>query len=73
MDRLIEWLERKDLNVEAAALLEALSPLAWVGAQVVYFAEPFLGAFGWEPRPVAEAMEDPEEMQKLLLRLREDS
>jgi hypothetical protein len=73
MDRVVQWLQDRELNIEAAILLEAASPLAWIGAQAVYFAEPFLGVFGVDSRSVAEAMEDPEQVQNLVGRLREES
>jgi hypothetical protein len=73
MDRLINWLHDKELNVEAALLLEAASPFAWLGAQAVYLVEPLLGAFGADPRALAELMEDPEQMEELSRRLRENS
>jgi hypothetical protein len=72
MDRIVQWLQDRELNVEAAILLEAASPLAWIGAQAVYIAEPFLGVFGVESRSWAEVMEDPEQIQNLVSRLRNE-
>ncbi len=41
-----EWLHRVGLDGLASTLLEALDPLAPLGAQVLYIAQPTLSLFG---------------------------
>ena len=52
------------------ALLEGMAPLAWVGAQAVYLAEPLLGGAGGRVHEVAQLLEDPAGVGLLLEQLR---
>jgi len=63
------------LNGMAAALLESGGPLAFLGAQAVYFAEPLLSPFvpGDDLAALARVLEDPGAVQSLANRLAEDT
>ncbi len=54
----------------AFALLEGVAPLAWVGAQAAYLAEPFFGGSGGRLGEVARLLEDPAKLGDLLDDLR---
>ena len=41
--RFVAWLHRAGLDTVAADVLEAAGPLAFLGAQLSYIAEPFVG------------------------------
>jgi len=63
-------LRRLGLAPWAAALFEALEPLALVGAQVGYLLEPIFG--GEALREWASVLEDPEQRADLSARLHQD-
>lgn len=77
--RRVEPLARKlhglGLGEFAAWLLEAAGPLAFLGAQALYFAGPALSALAPEDEVTALArlLEDPASAQALAHRLSEDS
>lgn len=54
----------------AFALLEGIAPLAWVGAQAAYLAEPLFGGPGGRLGEVARLLEDPAKLGGLLDDLR---
>lgn len=54
----------------AFALLEGVAPLAWVGAQAAYLAEPLFGGPGGRLHDMARLLEDPAGVGDLLDRLR---
>jgi hypothetical protein len=68
--RVAAHLRRMGLAPWAAALLEALEPLALVGAQVGYLLEPVFG--GGPLRDLATVLEDPEQRADLTDRLHHD-
>lgn len=68
--RLAAHVRRWGLAPWAAALLEALEPLALVGAQVGYLLEPIFG--GDALRDWASVLEDPEQRADLTDRLHLD-
>ncbi|HET7011004.1 MAG TPA: hypothetical protein VFI11_09535 [Anaerolineales bacterium] len=63
-------LRRLGLAPWAAALIEALEPLALVGAQVGYLLEPVFGGGVW--RDLASVLEDDEQRADLTARLHTD-
>lgn len=68
--RMAARLRRWGLAPWAAAWLEALEPLALVGAQVGYLLEPVFGGGLW--RDLATVLEDPEQRSDLTDRLHQD-
>jgi len=71
-EALLEWIKRKDLQVPAEIFLEMhrpLLPLAWsVAILVGGFLAPFFGPDYYQK---AEALRDPQFMDRILERLRE--
>lgn len=59
----VAWLERAGLQDLAADMLEAAGPLAFLGAQLSYFAEPFLGG---NMADLGRALENPDELARKL-------
>ncbi len=68
-----KFLHRWGLEEVVAALLEALGPLTLVGAQAVYFSQPFLGALlpDRQIAALAQVLEDRQETEAFVLILRE--
>jgi len=62
---IVAWLRRAGLNSFAASALEAFAPLATIGAQLGYIAEPFIGGSA----EFGRQLENPEE---LIRRLRDE-
>ena len=67
--RLSHWLHRMGLEGFAAALLEAGQPLAPLGAQLSYMAEPLLAGLGLPLAEVGQLLENPQRLDVLLRRL----
>jgi len=64
--RLSHWLHRMGLEGFAAALLEAGQPLAPLGAQLSYMAEPLLDGLGLPLAEVGQLLEDPRRLEALV-------
>ncbi|MBV6449793.1 MAG: hypothetical protein MHPDNHAH_00506 [Anaerolineales bacterium] len=64
----VEALKRLKLDGLALWLLEAGAPLAALGAQALYAAQPFIG--GKEPNRIAHMLENEEELQAFARLLR---
>ncbi len=69
-DALADGLRRHGLEGPALFLLEAIGPLAVLGAQAAYLLEPFFGP-GGRVRDVARLLENEQERTHFLNRLRE--
>ena len=65
----IQRFRRAGLGSIAAALLDGFSPLAPLGAQGLIFLQPLLGG-GETWQAVAEALEDPQQLEDLAADLR---
>ncbi len=74
-DSLTRRLRAWGLNGVAASLLEASGPLTVLGAQALYFANPFLTPFAAEDdvTALAHLLEDPAAVQRLAHRLAEEA
>jgi hypothetical protein len=64
-----ETLHRFKLDGLASWLLEAGSPLNLIGAQALYFSQPFIG--GKQIESIAQMLEDNDEIQAFVYFLRE--
>jgi len=64
-----ETLHRFKLDGLASWLLEAGSPLNLIGAQALYFSQPFIG--GKQVESIAQMLEDKDETQAFVYFLRE--
>lgn len=74
LDQIATTLKRRGLHSAALAVLEAGQPLAFVGSQVLWLAQPVLGLL-WPDVAVsqlAKLMEDPAAVQALMQRLDAD-
>ena len=78
IERLVEWIEARELRAPAILLLEANKPLAAIGGQALLFVQPLLGlagrALGWPAgtEPAAEwaaLLEHPAGIDRILERL----
>ena len=70
-DRLVRFLRRAGLGSAAAACLEAMRPLALLGAQFAYGAAPLFGARAdWIA--LGRRLEEPREIDDLLTALRHE-
>ncbi len=69
-DALADGLRKHGLEGPALFVLEAIGPLAVVGAQAAYLLEPFFGP-GGRARAVARLLENEQERAHFLGRLRE--
>ncbi len=69
--RLVKALRAWGLDGLAAGLLEGGGPLAFLGAQALYFGAPFLEPFGAEAQAqaLAQLLEDPAAVRALASRL----
>jgi len=67
--RLSDWLQRTGLGDFAAALLEAGRPLAPLGAQLSYMAEPLFSGLGLPLHEMGQVLEDPRQLDQLMRRL----
>lgn len=71
-DRLAARVRSLGLGTPASVLLEALAPLAWVGAQLGYLIEPLLGAAGAPHAGLPGLLEDPQRYAAFVEGLREE-
>lgn len=61
----VRWLHQTGRGTTAAAVLEAVSPLAIVGAQVLYLLHPLFGA-STDLYRTARLFEDPTSLDRLI-------
>jgi hypothetical protein len=61
-DRLAARMRSLGLAEAASTLLEACAPLAWVGAQLGYLAEPLLGPRAGRGSGLLDLLESPQRM-----------
>jgi hypothetical protein len=61
----LRWLRQTGRGTTAAAVLEAVSPLAAVGAQLLYLAQPLFST-STELRRTARVLEDPGLLSRIL-------
>jgi len=71
-DRLAARVRSLGLGGGASVLLEALAPLAWVGAQLGYLIEPLVGPPGASRGGVAGLLEDPQRYAAFIESLHEE-
>ena len=69
-ERVARWLQRVGLNQPAAFLLEAIGPLAFLGAQAAFLVEPMFGVSNNPIGDLARLLEDPTQVSELVERLR---
>lgn len=69
-ERVARWLQRVGLNQPAAFILEAIGPLAFLGAQAAFLVEPLIGASDNPVGDLARLLEDPTQVSELVERLR---
>ena len=69
-ERVARWLQRVRLNQPVAFLLEAIGPLAFLGAQAAFLVEPLLGTSDKRIGDLARLLEDPTQVSELVERLR---
>lgn len=64
-------IEQAGMVAPAILFLETFKPLAFIGAQLLWFAQPFLtlGLKETDVRELADLMEDPQGVEALLARL----
>ena len=75
MEKIVAQIERRSWRLPALFLLEAGQPLALLGGQLVWLSQPLLGLF-WSRQTVAslaEFLETPGSVPRLIARLEEDS
>ena len=74
-DAMARHLRAWGLSGLAASLLESAGPLAFVGAQALYFAGDTFAPFfdGGEVAALAQLLEDPAQVQRLARRLTEEA
>jgi hypothetical protein len=68
--RLIAHFGGTGLGNILAAILDAASPLAPIGAQAIYTLEPFLRGEGSDWTDLGRALEDPDSLEDLIKALR---
>jgi hypothetical protein len=68
--RLIAQLAGTGLGNILAAILDAVGPVAPIGAQAIYILDPLLSAEGSDWKALGKALEDPESLEKLIKALR---
>jgi hypothetical protein len=61
-DRLATRLRSLGLGDAASMLLEACAPLAWIGAQLGYLAEPLIGLHARRATGFLDLLENPQRM-----------
>jgi len=71
-DRLAARVRSLGLGGGASVLLEALAPLAWVGAQLGYLLEPLVGAPGAQRAGLVGLLEDPQRYTAFIESLHEE-
>ena len=69
-ERVARWLQRVGLNQPVAFILEAIGPLAFLGAQAAFLVEPLIGASDNPVGDFARLLEDPTQVSELVERLR---
>jgi hypothetical protein len=69
-ERVARWLQRVGLNQPVAFILEAIGPLAFLGAQAAFLMEPLIGASDNPVGDLARLLEDPTQVSELVERLR---
>ena len=70
-DTLIDWLQNAGLAEFTAVVLEAAGPLTVLGAQAIFMLEPLVSSPGSELRGLAHTLDDPEQVENLVQRLRD--
>jgi hypothetical protein len=70
-----DQIHRWGLSEVVASFLDAIGPLSFVGAQVLYFGQPFLRPLASEKHldGIARLLEDPLELNAFVTLLREES
>ena len=71
-ERAANWLQQLGLGIVAAGFLEAFRSLASIGAQMLYLFEPILGGRSDSIQDFARLLEDPDQVDDLIHRLREE-
>ena len=74
LDKIATTLKQRGLHTAALTLLEAGQPLAFIGSQLLWLAQPALTLL-WpssQVRQLAQLMEDPAAVRALMLRLAAD-
>ena len=71
-DRLAARVRSLGLGGGASVLLEALAPLAWVGAQLGYLLEPLVGVPGAQRAGLVGLLEDPQRYTAFIESLHEE-
>jgi hypothetical protein len=71
-DRLAARVRSLGLEGAASTLIEALAPLAWVGAQLGYMVGPLIGADASRGAGLVGMLEDPQRMAGLVENLRRE-
>lgn len=72
-DRLAAHVRSLGLEGAASTLLEALAPLAWVGAQLGYVVGPLIGPHASRSSGLLGMLEDPQRMAGFLESLKRES
>ncbi|MCK4693812.1 MAG: hypothetical protein KAT23_09270, partial [Anaerolineales bacterium] len=63
-ERVARWLQRVGLNQPVAFILEAIGPLAFLGAQAAFLMEPLIGASDNPVGDLARLLEDPTQVSE---------
>lgn len=71
-ERAANWLRHFGLGIVAAGFLEAFRSLTSIGAQMLYLFEPILGGRNDSIQDFARLLEDPDQVDDLIHRLREE-
>jgi len=71
-ERAANWLRHFGLGIAAAGFLEAFRSLTYIGAQVLFLFEPMIGWRNDSIRDFARLLEDPDQVDDLIHRLREE-
>jgi hypothetical protein len=71
-ERATNWLRHFGLGFAAAGFLEAFRSLTYIGAQVLFLFEPMIGWRSDSIRDFAQLLEDPDQVEDLIQRLREE-
>lgn len=71
-ERTANWLRHFGIGFAAAGFLEAFRSLTYIGAQVLFLFEPMIGWRNNSIRDFARLLEDPDQVEDLILRLREE-
>ncbi len=73
IERLAQQVQRWGLPAPAILFLEAHKPFSFLGSQLLLFAQPLLGFFVTDGlvRDVAVLLEEPENVERLIVRLEE--